>query len=139
MLSAFTLEVFSALFPKTMFQKLKIGMSYRFMRVVVMFDLPVETSSERRNYRLFRKFLINEGFIMMQESIYTKICINAHAVDKVENNVIKHKPAKGIVQLMVVTERQFAGMKLVVGEPNTDAVDTDERLVILWSDFPVHF
>ena len=48
-------------------------MSYRFMRVMVMFDLPTETSMERRHYRWFRKFLIDEGFIMMQESIYTKI------------------------------------------------------------------
>ena len=106
-------------------------MSYRFMRVVVMFDLPTETSMDRRHYRWFRKFLINEGFIMMQESIYTKICINAHAVDKVEQLIQKNKPPRGIVQLMIVTEKQFANMRFVVGEDTSDAIQTDERMVVL--------
>ena len=44
-------------------------MSFRYMRVIVFFDLPTLTSKERREYRRFRKFLINEGFIMMQESM----------------------------------------------------------------------
>ena len=47
-------------------------MSYRFMRVLVMFDLPTETSLQRKNYRKFRKTLIKNGFIMMQESVYVK-------------------------------------------------------------------
>lgn len=101
------------------------------MRAIVMFDLPTETSMDRRHYRYFRKFLINEGFIMMQESVYTKICINAHTVDKIEKNIEKNKPPKGIVQIIIVTERQFAGMHFVVGESKTDAIETDERLVIL--------
>jgi len=101
------------------------------MRVMVMFDLPTETSMDRRHYRWFRKFLINEGFVMMQESIYTKICINAHAVDKVEAAIQRNKPPKGIVQIMIVTERQFADMRLVVGDATTDAVQTDERMVVL--------
>lgn len=48
-------------------------MSYRFMRIIVMFDLPVVTSAERQEYTKFRKFLLKSGFIMMQESVYTKI------------------------------------------------------------------
>ena len=35
-------------------------MSYRYMRILVMFDLPVETEIERRNYRMFRKHLIKK-------------------------------------------------------------------------------
>ena len=101
------------------------------MRVIVMFDLPVDTSLDRRRYRLFRKYLINEGFVMMQESIYTKICINHHAVEKVELDINKNKPPNGIVQLMIVTERQFAGMKTVVGEINNCYIQTDERMVVL--------
>ena len=50
-------------------------MSYRFMRIIVMFDLPVVTSVERQEYTKFRKFLLKSGFIMMQESVYTKNCI----------------------------------------------------------------
>lgn len=40
------------------------------MRVIVMFDLPVLTAQERRDYTRFRKHLLKNGFLMMQESIY---------------------------------------------------------------------
>ena len=101
------------------------------MRVIVMFDLPTDTSLDRRHYRWFRKYLIDEGFVMMQESIYTKICINMHAVERVELNITKNKPPKGIVQVMIVTERQFAGMKLVVGKLDNTYIQNDERILVL--------
>lgn len=101
------------------------------MRVIVMFDLPTETSMDRRHYRWFRKFLIDEGFIMMQESVYTKICLNMHAVNKVELNIQKNRPPKGIVQVMNVTEKQFATMKLVVGESDNVNIQNDERMIVL--------
>lgn len=106
-------------------------MSYRFMRVIVMFDLPTETSMDRRHYRWFRKYLIDEGFVMMQESIYTKICLNMHAVSKVELNIQKNRPPKGIVQVMNITEKQFASMKLVVGEVDSVNIQSDERMIVL--------
>ena len=39
------------------------------MRLLIMFDLPVETSKERREYRQFRKRLINEGFLIDRKSV----------------------------------------------------------------------
>ena len=39
------------------------------MRVMIFFDLPTETAKDRKIYNKFRKFLINEGFIMLQESV----------------------------------------------------------------------
>lgn len=101
------------------------------MRVIVMFDLPTDNSMDRRHYRWFRKFLIDEGFIMMQESVYTKICLNMHAVNKVELNIQKNRPPKGIVQVMNVTEKQFASMKLVVGEVDNVNIQSDERMIVL--------
>ncbi|WP_241957687.1 CRISPR-associated endonuclease Cas2, partial [Staphylococcus devriesei] len=55
--------------------------SYRFMRVLLMFDLPVETKQQRRIYSKFRKRLIEDGFLMMQYSIYIKSVINKDAAD----------------------------------------------------------
>ncbi len=101
------------------------------MRVIVMFDLPTETALQRRHYRWFRKFLINDGFVMMQESIYTKICLNMHAVRQVELSIEKNKPPKGLVQVMSVTERQFASMRLIVGELDNTYIQNDERLVVI--------
>ena len=51
-------------------------MKYKIMRVLCMFDLPVETDEERRAYRTFRKNLIKEGFIMIQYSVYVRVCPN---------------------------------------------------------------
>ncbi len=48
-------------------------MSYRFMRVLVFFDLPVQTSEDMKNYRLFRKKILKNGFFMMQESVYCRM------------------------------------------------------------------
>lgn len=101
------------------------------MRVVVMFDLPTETSAQRRHYRWFRKYLIDDGFVMMQESIYTKICINQHAVDQVQAKLEKNKPPEGIVQVMSVTERQFASIKIITGDLDDTYIQNEERLIVL--------
>ena len=106
-------------------------MSYRFMRVIVMFDLPTETSEDMRNYRKFRSMLIKNGFLMMQESVYTRMLINQTAAKSVAETISKNKPPKGLVQLLTVTEKQFAKMEYIVGEYTSDVIDTDERLVIL--------
>ena len=52
----------------------------RYMRLLVFFDLPVETVSQRKDYRLFRKHLIKEGYLMLQESVYAKLVTNEAAL-----------------------------------------------------------
>ena len=106
-------------------------MSYRYMRVIVMFDLPVQTLEERRNYSKFRKFLIKNGFMMMQESIYSKLAQNQSAADLIVGNIKKNKPSKGLVQVMKITEKQYAKIECIVGETNKEIIDSDERLIIL--------
>lgn len=106
-------------------------MSYRFMRLVIFFDLPVETSAQRREYRRFRKFLLRSGFVMMQESVYSKIVLNATAAAAVRENIRKHKTAEGLIEMVLVTERQFERMEIIVGEAQNLVIDSDERLVIL--------
>lgn len=101
------------------------------MRLVVFFDLPQDTAAEMREYRAFRKFLIRSGFVMMQESVYSKIVLNNTAADAVRENVRKHKTSKGLIQMLLVTERQFERMEIVVGDTQKIVVDTDEKLVIL--------
>ena len=101
------------------------------MRVIVMFDLPVLTLSERRDYTKFRKFLVKNGFLMMQESIYSKLAQNQTAADLIIENIKKNKPSKGIVQVMKITEKQYAKIECIVGETNNEVIDSDERLIIL--------
>ena len=106
-------------------------MSFRFMRVFVIFDLPVTTSAERRAYRKFRLFLIKTGFIMMQESVYSKLCLNATAAKVVSDNVKKHKPEKGLVELLIVTEKQYASIEYIVGSSNDEYLASTDRVVVV--------
>lgn len=101
------------------------------MRILVFFDLPTETSKDRRIYDKFRKFLIKEGFIMMQESVYCKLTLNNSVTNSVRDKIEKNKPPKGIVQMLVITEKQFASMDYIVGNKNYDSIDNTERLIIL--------
>lgn len=101
------------------------------MRVLVFFDLPVLTDSNRRNYRKFRKYLIKSGFLMLQESVYCKLAQNSAAADAVIENLKKNKPDAGVVQAIKITEKQYAKSEYIVGESRNKVIDTDERLVIL--------
>lgn len=89
-------------------------MRYRFMRVLVFFDLPTETAKDRKNYSQFRKFLIKEGFIMMQESVYVKLVLNKSVINTIKEKISKNKPQKGIVQMLIITEKQFNSMEYIV-------------------------
>ncbi len=106
-------------------------MSYRFMRVIVFFDLPVETSAERRAYSKFRKFLIKSGFIMVQNSVYSKLALNMTVSESIMKKVREASPDKGIIQMLAITEKQYSKMEYVLGEKQSMVIDSDERLVIL--------
>ena len=41
------------------------------------------------------------------------------------------RPPKGLVQILSVTEKQFSKMEFIVGENNTEVIDSDERVLIL--------
>ena len=106
-------------------------MSYRFVRIIVFFDLPVQTAENRRNYRMFRKFLIKNGFMMMQESVYCRMVLNQNIASNVIRNVRSNKPPEGLVQVLTVTEKQFSKMELITGSYTSEVIDSDERLVII--------
>lgn len=101
------------------------------MRVIVFFDLPIVTAEDKRNYRKFRKFLIKDGFIMLQESVYAKLALNYTQVEQIISETKKEKPPKGSVQILAVTEKQFSKMEHLSGKIGTDVINTDERLLIL--------
>ena len=106
-------------------------MSYRFMRVIVFFDLPTTTKNERREYNSFRKHLIKNGFIMMQESVYCKLALNMTAVYAMKDRINANKPKDGIVQVMTITEKQYAAIDYVCGSSQKTIIDSDRRLIIL--------
>lgn len=106
-------------------------MNGRFMRVIVFFDLPMTTLEERKEYTRFRKGLIKDGFIMMQESVYCRLALNPTAANSIMQAVRDRKPPNGLIQMLVVTEKQFSRMEFVLGEYHSQIIDSEERLIIL--------
>lgn len=106
-------------------------MSYRFMRVIVFFDLPTVTVEDKKEYLKFRKFLLREGFIMMQESVYTKLVLNGSTANLVRNKVRKNKPKAGLVEMLTITEKQYSSIEYISGAAQQTVLETDERLIII--------
>ncbi len=106
-------------------------MSYRYMRIILFFDLPTESLENKREYRKFRKFLIKKGFLMLQESVDCKLALNQTVAKAVVNSVKSNKPKDGLVQLIVITEKQFSKMEYICGENKSNIIDSDSKLVIL--------
>ena len=101
------------------------------MRMIVFFDLPMISSSDLVDYRRFRKFLLNNGFIMMQKSVYTKLVINNVTSLAVKQRIRDNLPNDGIVELLEITENQFSKIEYLVGEEQQLVIDSADRLVEL--------
>jgi len=101
------------------------------MRLMVFFDLPMLTDGQRREYNRFHKFLLKNGFIMMQKSVYTKLVINNVSSQAVKRLVAANLPSEGIVEMLEVTENQFASIEYLCGEAQKDVVDSMDRIVEL--------
>ena len=85
---------------------------YRIMWVLVLFDLPTETKKDRKDYALFRKRLLQDGFTMFQFSIYLRHCPSAENADVHIRRVQNILPPNGKVGVMRITDKQFGDMKL---------------------------
>jgi CRISPR-associated protein Cas2 len=86
------------------------------MWVIAMFDLPTDTPKARKAYARFRKDLLEDGFSMMQYSVYTRHCAsieNAEIHVKRMGDVV---PAEGEVRFLTITDRQFGRIKVFVGK-----------------------
>lgn len=101
------------------------------MRVLVLYDLPVKSSENIREYTKFRKYLLKTGFIMMQESVYCKLALNTTVANAIIDNLRKHRPEAGLVQVLTMTEKQFQKIEFIVGSSKSNVLDSDKRLVIL--------
>ncbi|MUV38384.1 CRISPR-associated endoribonuclease Cas2 [Lentibacillus sp. JNUCC-1] len=86
------------------------------MRIIVFFDLPVVLPRERKAYARFRKFLLNDGYTMLQYSVYSRICNGEDNVRKHMRRLHEHiPPVNGAIRAMKVTERQFENMDILLG------------------------
>lgn len=87
----------------------------RYMRLLVFFDLPVSTAKERKEATQFRNFLIKDGFYMLQFSVYSRICNTIESAKMHEDRISKVVPKIGSVRSLIVTEKQYTSMRILVG------------------------
>lgn len=106
-------------------------MQYKIMRMICMFDLPVVTEKEKRNYREFRRNLLKEGFVMLQYSVYIRTCPSRDYCNHLKKRLKKITPPSGNVRLLVVTEKQYEDMVLLVGSKNGMEKIGSERMIII--------
>ena len=104
----------------------------RFMRIIVMFDLPTATTEDKREYMHFRKGLIKLGFDMLQYSVYSRITRNNDDARKYINKVKSILPPVGSVRVLQVTEKQYSGMIIMLGDKTlTENLFNTEDLIEL--------
>lgn len=102
----------------------------RFMRLIVMFDLPVITDKERKIATSFRKFLLDDGYIMMQFSVYSRICKNNDDLQKHINRLKIHSPKNGNIRMLQITEKQYSNIIMFAGSKEVEEdISIDSLLV----------
>lgn len=94
--------------------------AYRLMWMMVMFDLPVVTRSERKAATQFRNFLLDEGFEMSQFSVYLRFCAGTPQVEARVARIRSHMPARGKVQILAFTDRQYQTMVCLEGRTKSE-------------------
>jgi CRISPR-associated protein Cas2 len=93
-----------------------IESGYRAVWIVAMFDLPTDTQKARKDYTQFRKSLMQNGFSMVQYSVYTRHCASEENADVHYKRVQGFLPPDGEVRLITVTDKQFERMVIFWGK-----------------------
>lgn len=86
------------------------------MRVMVFFDLPVTLKRERKIAANFRKFLLKDGYYMVQFSVYARVCNGYDAAEKHIKRLEIAVPDNGSVRAMIITEKQYESMYVLTGK-----------------------
>ena len=86
------------------------------MWVIVLFDLPTDTKKARRQYTLFRKKLLNDGFGMMQYSVYYRHCASEENALVHTKRVKSSLPQEGEIRIVKITDKQFGRIEVYYGK-----------------------
>lgn len=103
----------------------------RILWLFVFFDLPVKTKGERRVATRFRNFLKDDGYMMLQLSVYARVCRGEEAADKHGQRVTRNLPKKGSVRMLQVTDKQYGRMRLLLGEATKNEKAAPQQMVLL--------
>ena len=106
----------------------QIPWGWRSMWVIAMFDLPTDTPKARRAYARFRKDLLEDGFTMMQYSVYIRHCASIENAEVHLKRMGARVPAAGEVRFLTITDRQFGRIKVFVGKKRQSTPPSPSQL-----------
>ena len=98
------------------------------MWVIAMFDLPTDTPKARKAYSRFRKDLLNDGFTMMQYSVYVRHCASIENARVHAGRMGRRVPAAGEVRFLTITDRQFGRIEVYAGKSRQAAPSPPAQL-----------
>ena len=98
--------------------------------LMVMFDLPVGSAEEKRQYSRFRKYLLREGFMQLQFSVYAKFCASRENAQKYFNYLKEAVPPGGKVRLLMITDKQFGEMVSLYGTSLENVEKKPEQMLL---------
>ena len=90
---------------------------FRMGWLMAIFDLPVLLEEERKEATRFRKALLDDGFIMIQYSVYSRPCVSLERMTKYYERVKNYAPTTGDIRLLFFTDRQWGMSKLICRKP----------------------
>ncbi|MBN2082277.1 CRISPR-associated endonuclease Cas2 [bacterium] len=100
------------------------------MWLMAMFDLPVVTPKQRKAATGFRKDLLNDGFEMMQYSVYVRHCANVENAEVHIKRIEAVLPEEGECRVMMFTDKQFQRMRLYCGQRREKVEPATGQLVL---------
>ncbi len=106
-------------------------MYFKFMRLILFFDLPTLTNKNLKDYRNFIKNIKRNGFYMYQQSVYVKLCLNDNVAETTIKFLNEIKPDNGLISLLKLSENEFTKMINLVGESKSDVINNFERITKL--------
>lgn len=103
----------------------------RWMRLLVFYDLPVNTQQFRQVYQRFHSYLLKDGYDMLQYSVYSRLCNGHDAINKYLQRLQTMAPTRGNIRVMKITEKQYAQMYFLVGCPTPQEKRNKEQKQLL--------
>ena len=104
---------------------------YRTVWLIVLFDLPTATSEERTYYRHFREFLLDDGFAMLQFSVYARHCASDENAGVHIHRTHAALPPDGEVRILTMTDKQFGRMSIFHGRIRRKTEQPPEQILLL--------
>jgi len=101
---------------------------YRCMWILVFFDLPTDSKKARKEYTSFRKSLLEDGFSMMQYSVYYRHCASIENTEVHMKRVRNTVPPDGEVRILTFTDKQFSRMEVFLGKRRTKTEEAPAQL-----------